>query len=48
MRPHPILQPVVDRPDIQIDGLDAAERTLHPGQGFVAAHGIGVVEGLDG
>jgi hypothetical protein len=30
MRPHPILQSVVDRPDIQIDGLDAAERTLLP------------------
>jgi hypothetical protein len=48
MRAHPILQPVVDRPDIQIDCLDAAERTLHPSQGFVAAHGIGVAEGLDG
>jgi hypothetical protein len=28
MRPHTALQPVINRPDIQIDGLDATERTL--------------------
>jgi hypothetical protein len=36
MCPHPALQPVIHRPDIQIDGLDAAKRTLHQRQGFVA------------
>jgi hypothetical protein len=28
VRPHPALQPVIDRPDIQIDSFDATERTL--------------------
>jgi hypothetical protein len=28
MRPHPALQPVIHRPDVQIDGLDAAECAL--------------------
>jgi hypothetical protein len=28
VRPHPALQPVIYRPDIQIDGLDAAECTF--------------------
>jgi hypothetical protein len=26
MRAHPIRQPMMDRPDLQIDGFDAAER----------------------
>jgi hypothetical protein len=28
MRPDPIGQPVIHRPDVQIDRLDAAERAL--------------------
>jgi hypothetical protein len=44
VRPHPALQPVIHRPDIQIDGLDATERPLHPGQGLVAEHRIGIAE----
>jgi hypothetical protein len=32
---------VIDRPNIQIDGLDAAERAPHPAQGFVATYCIG-------
>ena len=44
MGPHPIPQPMIDRPDIQIDGLDAAERTLHPAQGFVATYCISITK----
>jgi hypothetical protein len=29
MRAHPIGQPVIHRPDMQIDGLDATERPLN-------------------
>ena len=39
VRAHPIGQPVMHRTDLQIDRLDAAEGALHPGQGFIAAHG---------
>src|SRR5437660_9255168 len=48
MRTHPIGQPVMHRPDLEIDRLDAAEGTLHQGEGFVAAHGRRVVERLGG
>ena len=48
MRAHAIGQPVIDRPDLEIDGLDAAERPLHQGEGFVAAHRGRVVERLGG
>jgi hypothetical protein len=41
---HAIGQPVIDRPDLEIDGLDAAESALHQAEGFVAAHGSRVVE----
>src|SRR5882672_1292453 len=41
---HAIGQPVIDRPDLEIDGLDAAEGALHQAKGFVAAHRGGVVE----
>ena len=44
MGAHAIGQPVIDRPDLEIDGLEAAEGALHQAQGFVAAHGGGVVE----
>jgi len=46
--PHAIGQPVIDWPDLEIDGLDAAEGTLHQAQGFVAAHCGGVVESAGG
>jgi hypothetical protein len=36
--PHAIDQPVIGRPDLEIDGLDAAEGALHQAEGFVAAH----------
>ena len=39
MRPHPWRGPVKHRPQVQIDRLDAAERTLDLGQGFVGPHG---------
>jgi hypothetical protein len=29
MGTHAIGQPVIDRPDLEIDGLDAAESALH-------------------
>src|SRR4051812_2106600 len=48
MRTHPIGQPVMHRPDLEIDRLDASEGTLHQGEGFVAAHGRRVVERLGG
>ena len=32
---NPIPQPVVDRPDMQIDRLEAAKGAFHHGQGFV-------------
>src|SRR5271165_5606518 len=41
---HTLGQPVIDRPDLEIDGLDAAEGALHQAEGFVAAHRGGVVE----
>src|ERR1700712_5855959 len=44
MPSHSILQPVVDRPNIQIDGLDAAKRALYPAQGFVATYCTSVTE----
>ena len=37
---------MMDRPDLQIDGFDAAERPFHHGEGFVAAHRRRVVEGF--
>jgi hypothetical protein len=45
--PDPAFQPVTHRADLEIDGLDAAEGALHPGQGFVAAHGGRVVHDLE-
>jgi hypothetical protein len=32
MRPDPIGQSVIHRPDVQIDGLDAAEGPFHEGE----------------
>jgi hypothetical protein len=46
VRAHPIGQPVMDRTDLQINSLDAAERPLHQGQGFVTAHRRRVAEDL--
>src|SRR5208282_6923120 len=40
----PVREPVVDRPDVKIDRLDAAEGTFHLAQGLVAAHRGGVVQ----
>ena len=48
MRAHAIRQPMMDRPDLQIDGFDAAERPFHQGEGLVAAHCRRVVEGFRG
>ena len=44
MRAHPISEPVVDWPDVQIDRLDAAEGALHLAERFVAAYGCRVVQ----
>ena len=41
---HPVGQPVVDRPDLQIDALEAAEGALDQAQRLVTAHRSGVVE----
>ena len=35
---------MIDRPDLEIDGLEAAESALHQAEGFVTAHGSRVVE----
>jgi hypothetical protein len=48
VRPHPARQPVIDRADVQIDRLDAAEGAFHRAEGFLAAHCFGVVEGVGG
>jgi len=34
---HALLQPMVDRPDVQIDGLQATKRALHLGERLVGA-----------
>ena len=46
--PHPILQPVVDRADLQIDRFHGAKRPLHLGEPLVAAHHFGGVHSLRG
>ena len=35
---------MIDRPDVQIDGLDRADRVLHPAEGFVGSDCGDVVE----
>jgi hypothetical protein len=35
MRAHPRGEPVVDRPDVQIDGLQAAEGALDAGEALI-------------
>ncbi len=47
MCPDPISQPMIDRPNVQIDGLDAAKGAFHEGEGFVAAYRRRIVEGLN-
>ena len=39
-----ICQPVINRPDLQVDGLEAAEGALDQAQRLVAAHRGSVVE----
>jgi len=39
-------EPVMDRPDLEIDGLDAAEGPFHSGERFVAAHRAGIIKGF--
>jgi hypothetical protein len=41
---HPIGQPVMDRPNLQIGRFDAAEGPLHQSEGSIAAHCRRVVE----
>ena len=48
VRAHSIRQPVIDRPDLQIDGFEAAKGPLHQRKGFVAAYGCRIVAGLSG
>ena len=45
---HPVGQPVVDRPDLEVDRLHAAERPFDKGERLVGADGTGIVEGRDG
>jgi hypothetical protein len=37
-------QPVMHWPDLQVDGLDAAERPFHQSEGFVASHRGVIIE----
>jgi hypothetical protein len=46
--PHPILQSMVDRADLQIDRFQGAKRPLHLGEPLVAAHHFGGVHPLRG
>jgi len=39
---------MINRPNMQIDGLHEPEGAFHQGQRFVAAYGCGVVELLAG
>src|SRR5450756_1062725 len=50
MRADPGLGPVVDRPQVQVDGLDQPEVAFHPGQGLVRRNDLGRVHllGTDG
>ena len=41
---HPLGQPVVDRADMEVDGLDRADGPLDQAEGFVAPDRGGVVE----
>ena len=45
---HAVCQPVVDRADLEIDRLQAAERPLDQGERLVGAHRPDVVEGRGG
>jgi len=45
MSTHALLQPMMDWPDVQIDGLQATKCALHLGERLVGAHGLGVCEG---
>src|SRR5678816_1994033 len=44
MRAHAIGEPVIDRPHVQINGLDAAEGALDLAERFVAAYGCRIVQ----
>src|SRR5208283_391798 len=41
---HAVFEPVVDRPDMEVDGLDRPDGVLDQTQGFVAFDGFAVVE----
>ena len=43
---HPRGEPVVDRPDVQIDGLQAAEGALDVGEALVGADQLSAVKTL--
>src|SRR5674476_1540863 len=45
--PDPGLGPVVDRAQVQVDGLDGAEVAFYPGQALVGGHHFGRVHLLD-
>jgi len=45
---HPVGKPVVDRPDVQIDGFHRTDRVLDEGEGLVAHDRGAVVEGRGG
>ena len=38
--PDPMLKPVVDGPDLEVDGLERAKRALDLGESLIAAHGL--------
>src|SRR5664280_2602700 len=50
MGPDPVLGPVVDGAQVQVDALDGAEVAFDPGQGLVGGHDFGRVHllGTDG
>ena len=48
MRPHAIRQTLMDRANMQINRLEAAEGALHRGQGFVVEHTVGADQVADG
>ena len=48
VRRHAIRQTVMDRANMQIDRLEAAEGALHRGQGFVVEHTVGADQVADG
>ena len=47
-RAHPIGEPVVNRPDLEIDRFQGTKRALDLGERFVAAHHLGAVHLLRG